>query len=96
MHVSNGIAYAGAPERRARIVAVRALDGARLELVLSDGDVRVFDVAPFLQHAVYAPLAKADVFREVQLDHGVPTWMDGQIDFSPDTLLARSYPAERT
>jgi hypothetical protein len=89
MYVSNGIAYGEETAQRPRIVAARA-HGASLEIVLSNGESRIFDVQPFLGHAVYAPLADPEVFRQVRLDHGVPTWLGGEIDFSPDTILARS------
>ncbi|MDR1118493.1 MAG: DUF2442 domain-containing protein [Bifidobacteriaceae bacterium] len=95
MRVAEGIASVGGQDAPPKIVAVRALDGGRLELALSTGKTRVFDVTPYLRHAVYAPLANPAVFRAVRLDHGVPTWLGGQLDFSPETLIKQSQPAAR-
>ena len=34
------------------------------------------------------------VFKDVYIDYGVPTWLDGEIDIAPEVLYEKSVPAE--
>lgn len=63
MRVVDGIAYADDAAGEPRLVGVRPLDGRRLELTCATGEVRVFDVGPFLRHEVCAPPRTRGVWR---------------------------------
>ncbi|MDR1185641.1 MAG: hypothetical protein LBK67_12730 [Coriobacteriales bacterium] len=39
---------------------------------------------------MFSKLQDPEAFRSVYLDYGVPTWLDGEIDISPETLFADS------
>jgi hypothetical protein len=44
-----------------------------------------------LSYPAFQPLRDENVFRAVQVDHGVVTWMDGEIDIAPETMYADSF-----
>ncbi|MCL1920867.1 MAG: DUF2442 domain-containing protein [Kiritimatiellaeota bacterium] len=86
MYVDNGIAYAGERAQPLTVVGVRPLEGHRLWVRFSSGEIRVFDFKPLLETPAFSPLADRMLFSAVGIDHGVPVWNDGDIDISPDML----------
>ena len=96
VRIINGIAYAGEPEQPVRVESVGALDGWRLRLRFSTGEVKIFDFSPLLDAPCFRPLQDESLFRSVSLDHGVPVWLDGEIDIAPERLWLDSFPEETT
>lgn len=45
-----------------------------------------------LDRPAFRPLADETVFRAVSIDHGVVSWMDGEIDISPEWLYVHGTP----
>lgn len=88
------IAHANGGTPLLKVISVRPLDGYKLWLRFSTGETRVFDCAKLLSMPAFAPLADTNVFKNVDLDHGVPVWDGGEIDIAPETLYANSVPAE--
>lgn len=58
-----------------------------------EGQVRVFDVTPYLDRGVFRELRDETYFRRVRLDRqfGTVEWPNGQ-DFDPAALYAYSQP----
>jgi hypothetical protein len=96
MYIIDGIAYAGEPARPVKVVSVCPLDGWRLKLRFSTGEVKLFDFAQLLDSPCFRPLQDESVFRSVSLDHGVPVWMNGEIDIAPEKLWLNGIPEEET
>ena len=92
MHVLNGIAYAGEPEPILTVVGVFPLEGHRLRVRFSTGEIRIFDFKPLLKLPAFIPLANEKVFSAVGIEHGVPIWNDGEIDIAPETLYEDGKP----
>jgi hypothetical protein len=90
MYVIDGIAYAGEPEPLLKVVGVKPLDDYRLWLRFSNHEVRAYDVKPLFEYPLFSVLKDLETFRGVYLDYGVPTWLDGEIDISPETLFSNS------
>ena len=61
----------------------------KLELELSNGERRLFDVTPYLDKGIFAQLKDWNYFSRVQAHPRFVSWPQEQ-DFSLDTLLARS------
>ena len=91
MYVVDGVAYAGELVSGIEIVAARVVD----ELSMLVGETRLFDAAYLLEMPAFAPLADKAVFDAFFIDHGVMTWLDGDIDLAPESLYAHSFPYER-
>jgi hypothetical protein len=90
MYVIDGIAYAGELEPLLKVVGVRPLDDYRLWLRFSNHEVRIYDIKPLFEYPLFSKLKDLEVFQGVYLDYGVPTWFNGEIDISPETLFAES------
>ena len=41
--------------------------------------------------STFEPLSKAEVFNNPEIDHGVVTWNEGQIDCAPEYMYEHSY-----
>ncbi len=89
MFVQNGVVYAQNPAPPLlKVSGVRPLSGHRLWLRFSDGAVKIFNFSPLLSEPAFSPLRSETLFRSVCLDHGIPTWADGEIDIAPEYLYA--------
>jgi hypothetical protein len=76
------------------VEAVRVLDGYRLELTFSTGEVRELDVERYLWGPAFEPLRDPAEFTKVAVDPelGTIVWPNGA-DLSPEELYAQSTPA---
>ena len=92
MYVMNGVAYAGTAAQDMRVSAVKALDDMMLLLTFASGERRLYDATQLLQYPAFKPLKDETVFKAASIDHGVVTWMDGDIDIAPETMYVTSFP----
>lgn len=70
------------------VVAVKALPNYQLEAQFADGEVRRFNMAPYLDYPAFAGLREASLFMRAKVFNGTVTWTD-EIDVSPDTLYLK-------
>ncbi|MEE1044794.1 MAG: DUF2442 domain-containing protein [Olegusella sp.] len=94
MFVMNGIAYADEPRRDNRIAEARYVGNLQLVITFSSGESRLLDLTDFANYPAFVPLQEESAARNFQIDHGVITWMDGNVDISPDAAYKRSYEYE--
>lgn len=73
------------------VKSVRPLDDYRLEVLFENGERRMFDVKPYLQHGVFVRLQNRAAFQSVQVVAGSVEW-PGEVDLSYDTLYLESEP----
>lgn len=90
MYIINDMVYGGKPTESIKIVNVKPLDDMMMILTFSTGEKRLFD-ATVLDGIVFEPLKDEKVFRAAVVDHGVVTWMDGDIDCAPEYMYDHSY-----
>lgn len=76
-----------------RLEGVEALDGSRLRLCYETGEVKVFDVSPYVRGSWYGELSDPAYFRAVRLLPGGIgiEWPHGQ-DLAPHELYDDSIP----
>jgi len=74
-----------------RVRAVKPNADYTLTLTFTNGEVRVFDVKPYLQIGIFQELQDISVFHSVKPSLGSIQWKNGQ-DFCPDTLYIESIP----
>ena len=60
-----------------------------LTLTFTNGEVRVFDVKPYLDKGIFRELKEKSIFNSVRPFLGSVQWQNGQ-DFCPDTLYLES------
>jgi len=77
-----------------RIREVKALEGFKLRLSLSDGSVIERDVSRLLAGPVFEPIRKDPaVFAKVRAEGGTVVWPNGA-DLCPDVLIWGGAPPE--
>lgn len=72
-----------------RVVAVFPNPDYTLTLTFSEGEVRQFDVKPYLNIGIFRELQEQQLFNSVRPFLGSIQWRNGQ-DFCPDTLYLES------
>jgi len=74
-----------------RVKAVKPNPDYTITLVFTNGEVRRFDVKPYLSKGIFQELKDKGVFNSVRPLLGSVQWQNGQ-DFCPDTLYSESIP----
>lgn len=77
-----------------RIKGVKPMDDYKLRLTFTNGQVRIFDVKPYLFQGVFRELKDIVIFQSVKPVLGSIHWQNGQ-DFCPDTLYIESKPLRK-
>lgn len=90
MFILNGFVYGREPGESIRISSVKPLDDMMLLITFSTGETRLFD-ARVLKGKVFEPLKDEKVFKNVVVEYGVVTWMNGGIDCAPEYMYKNSY-----
>ena len=95
MYVVNGIAYAGEPQLGTKIAKAKVVNTLSMSVTFSTGEARLFDASKLVEKPVFAPLAVPETFQDFAIERGVATWMEGDIDFSPEAMYEMCFPYER-
>lgn len=90
MFTLNGIVYASEKSENILITDVKPLDDMMMILTFSTGEQRLFD-ATILDGPAFAPLSDESIFKNCKIVDGIVTWMDEEIDCSPEWMYANSY-----
>lgn len=72
-----------------RVQDVKPNPDYTLTLTFANGEVRLFDVKPYLDRGIFKELRDKAVFNSVRPFLGSIQWQGGQ-DFCPDTLYLES------
>lgn len=72
-----------------RVKSVKPENNYTLLLEFSNGEVKRFDVSPYIGKGVFAPLSNESFFRRVRVFLGSIQWPNGA-DLCPDTLYLDS------
>ncbi|MBI4672759.1 MAG: DUF2442 domain-containing protein [Chloroflexi bacterium] len=75
-----------------RVQAVRANPDYTITLWFTNGEIRQFDVKPYLDKGFFQELRELHIFNTVKPFLGSVQWQNGQ-DFCPDTLYEESVPS---
>jgi hypothetical protein len=70
---------------------VRPLDDYQLEVEFENGELRLFDMKPYLYRGVFARLQNRAAFQAARVVVGSVEW-PGEVDLSYDTLYLESRP----
>ncbi len=72
-----------------RVRAVVPKDDYKLEFTFTNGEIGVFDCAPFLDFGVFKELQDLSYFKQARVEGGTVAWPHEQ-DICPDTLYEDS------
>ncbi len=78
-----------------RVRSVRAVEDYELQVVFENGEVRRFDVKPYLGRGIFSRLRDQAAFRAVRVVAGSIEWANG-LDLSYDTLYVEGRPTAAT
>jgi hypothetical protein len=78
-----------------RVTAVQPQPDYTLKLTFTNGEVRLFDVKPYLATGIFQELRDVQMFNTVHPVLGSIQWKN-EADLCPDTLYERSVPAPRS
>lgn len=90
MYVFNGFVCGGEPSEQIKIISVKILNDMMMLLIFSNGETRLFD-ATILTGEVFETLKEENIFKNPIIEHGVITWLDGQLDCAPEFMYENSY-----
>ncbi len=83
MYIKDGIAYG--EDEYIEVISVKPMSDYHLHVTFSNGKSGVVDMRPMLEKGVFQRIKDTAVFNSVQLN-GAPTWLNGEVDISPDYL----------
>jgi hypothetical protein len=72
-----------------KVKTVKPNNEYHLELLFDNGEVRCFDMRPYLDKGIFSELKDLEYFNQVFVHFGSIAWKNGQ-DLSPDTLYLKS------
>ena len=76
---------------RPTVTKVETLPEYKLLLTFDNGEVRIFDVSPYIKGSWYGQLKDINKFKQVSANGMSVEWQDGQ-DICPDDLYYKSVP----
>lgn len=72
-----------------KVISAKANDDFTLELIFTDGTVRLFDTRPYHGVGIFTELADPTYFKDFAIVYGTVQWKNEQ-DFAPETLFLES------
>jgi hypothetical protein len=73
------------------VISVSALPDFHLRLVFSNGEIRRFDMNPFMHLGIFRELQKPELFQTVQVSFDTIRWIN-DADIDPETLYEGGVP----
>lgn len=74
-----------------RAVNVLPLDNYILQVEFNNGEIRLFDVSPYLEKGIFSKLKNVAFFMRAHQEYGTVVW-DETLDIAPETLYEKSIP----
>ncbi len=75
------------------VIRVNVSKNFHLELEFENGEIRLFDMKPYLKKKPFNNLQKESLFECASVSHGTVVW-PGNIDIAPETLYDNSRPIQ--
>lgn len=72
-----------------KVTYVKPRDDYHLELEFSTGEMRIFDVRPYLDKGVFKQLQEISRFKQAHVAFDTVCW-PGDLDIAPETLYDKS------
>lgn len=86
MYIKDSIAYAGKAPELLKIIKIDIVSEYNANVYFNNGEFVNFDFCPLLKFECYKPLENKQIFESFTLEHGVPVWLDGEIDIAPEYI----------
>ncbi len=76
-----------------RVASVKTLEGDKLLLTFTNGEQRIFDMAPYLEIGIFKELKEISNSRTAKVFLGTVQWNNEQ-DLCPDTFYPENVPVD--
>ena len=76
------------------IKVAEPLPNYKLKIQFANNELKIFDVAPYLNKGVFSELKDEQYFKQVRVAYGSVEWPNEQ-DFSKDTVYLLGQPLKR-
>ena len=70
------------------VIDFEILSDYRIKVTLSNGEMGIFDVKPYLDKGIFKELKDYNYFKRAKIEFGTIMWPNEQ-DFCPDTIEMR-------
>lgn len=87
MYEVDGIVYAGDPKLITKVIYAQYQGGHVIRIALNTGEVVDVDFSHGFDGPAFAPLKKENELKRFEIQRGVLTWLDGEVDVAPEYLL---------
>lgn len=67
------------------IIQVTVLPNYKLQIQFENGEIKIFDMSPYLQYPAFSDLRHTNLFTRAKVMNGTVVWTE-EIDISPDIL----------
>ena len=91
MYIKDGIAYAGEAVPELEVASARYVGNLQMVVTFAGGEERLLDATELSDMPALAPLMDEKVLEDFSIDHGVLTWLGGEIDIAPEAAYRRSF-----
>ncbi len=72
-----------------RVKSIQPMPDFELEIVFNNGEIKKFDVKPFMNLGLFKELFDHSLFQTAKAESGTVVWDNG-LDICPDTLYLES------
>lgn len=72
-----------------RPVSVSATDNYSLHVTFNNGEIRRFDVSPYLAYPAFEALKSRSLFAQARVAHNTVVWNE-EVDIAPESLYLES------
>jgi len=72
-----------------RPVSVSTAENYSLNVTFNNGEVRRFDVSPYLAYPAFEALKSRSLFAQARVAHDTVVW-NGEVDIAPESLYLES------
>lgn len=87
MYIRDNVAYAGNAPETLKVIKATPVDPYILKLTFNNGVEKTFNFETLFKFECFKPLTDKTVFKSIKIDRGIPVWLDGEIDISPEYIF---------
>ena len=77
-----------------KVKEVKVVTDLCLLITFSNNEKKIFDATYLLQYPVYEKLKEFSVFKNIEIQYGILTWKNGEIDVDTKVLYDNSFEYE--
>lgn len=70
------------------VTSVKTMPDYCLEITFNTGDVKLFDIKPYLDRGLFSRLRDVNLFKQAHVAYDTVCW-PGNLDIAPETLFDR-------